>query len=145
MFRHVLIPTDGSDLSQKAIDGGIALAKSLGARVTILMASQPFRLVSTMPRMVTDTKEQYMEEAASSARRRLRLAENRARFAGLECDTAHVFHEHPYEAIIETARARDCDVIVMASRGRRGVAAAVLGGETQRVLMRCQIPVLVWR
>jgi nucleotide-binding universal stress UspA family protein len=145
MFRHVLIPTDGTELSQKAVIRGIALAKSIEARLTILMASPPFHVISTTPRMLTNTKEQYMDEAASSARKHLKLAENRARFAGLRCDTTHVFHDYPYQAIIEVAQARDCDLIVMATRGHRGIAAMLLGGETQELLTHCEIPVLVWR
>jgi nucleotide-binding universal stress UspA family protein len=145
MFQHILIPTDGSELSRKAVTGGIALAKSMGARITVVMASSPFHIVATMPRMVTDTKDQYLKDAEASARTHLQDADELARASGVRCDTAHVFDEHPYRVIIETAQARECDLIVMASHGRRGIAAVLLGSETQKVLTHCTIPVLVWR
>ena len=145
MFKHILIPSDGSDLSRKAIAGGIAFARSMGARITVLTSSSPFHIVAVDPMMVTDTKERYTEDAEASARKHLKEAEDAARAADVRCETVHLFAEHPYQAIIETGQARGCDLILMASHGRRGVVAALLGSETQKVLTHGKLPVLVWR
>ena len=145
MFKHILIPTDGSELSDKAMKGGIALAKSVSARITFLTSSRPFHLVAVNAVMVTDTKEQYMKDAEALARRHMQGPEDAARASGVRCDIAHVFSEHPYDAIIGTAQTRDCDLILMASHGRKGMSALLIGSETQKVLTHCRIPVLVWR
>jgi nucleotide-binding universal stress UspA family protein len=145
MFKHVLIPTDGSELSGKAVASGAAFAKSIGARITFITSSPPWQVAAITPVMVTDTKEQYAADMEDVARKMLAQAEGVARAAGVACESVHVFNEHPYQAIIDTARARDCDVVLMASHGRRGAAALVLGSETQKVLTHCKLPVLVWR
>jgi nucleotide-binding universal stress UspA family protein len=145
MFQHILIPTDGSTLARKAVTGGVTFAKSVRARITLLMVSSPFHVVATAPLMVTATKDEYLKEAEASARRSLQDADDLARASDVRCQTVHVFDEHPYRAIIETAQSRACDLIVMASHGRRGIAAMLLGSETQKVLTHCTIPVLVWR
>ena len=146
MFKHILIPNDGSDLSEKAFTNGITLAKSFGARITIVTATAPFHMVALEPIMLTpDLEDRYMQEAESLAQQRLKTHADKAAAAGVECTTVHVFNNHPYEAIIETANTAGCDVIFMASHGRRGVAALLLGGETHKVLTHCKIPVIVWR
>ncbi len=145
MFKHILIPSDGSELSRQAIKSGTAFAQSVGARITVLTASSPFHVIAIQAMMVSATKEQYAADAESAARKHLKDAEETARAADVRCETVHVFAEHPYQAIIETAQARGCDLILMASHGRKGVAAALLGSETQKVLTHCKLPVLVWR
>ncbi len=145
MHRHILIPTDGSPLSQAAVEYGIALAKSVGAKVTILTVSTPFHTFAIEPVMVTDTPEQYTKQAAAVATRYLNAAKEIALAAGISCETLHVEHDHPYQAIIDTATRRLCDLIVMASHGRHGIAAAVLGSETNKVLTHSNVPVLVVR
>ncbi|MDR3484796.1 MAG: universal stress protein [Bradyrhizobium sp.] len=145
MHRHILIPTDGSALSQAAVEYGIALAKSVDAKVTVLTVSTPFHILAVEPGMVTDTAEQHAKQAAAHAKKYLDTAKEVALAAGVVCETVHLEHDHPYLAIIETAARKSCDLIVMASHGRRGISAAVLGSETSKVLTHSSIPVLVVR
>jgi nucleotide-binding universal stress UspA family protein len=145
MYRHILIPTDGSELSQKAVASGAAMAKAIGAKVTVVTVSTPFHTFAVEPDMVTDTREEYEKHAAASAAKYLHAAKQAASAAGVDCDTVHVEHPHPYQAIIDTATQKACDLIVMASHGRRGISAVVLGSETLKVLTHSAIPVLVVR
>ena len=145
MHRHILIPTDGSELSQNAIDYGVALAKSVNAKVTVLTVSTPFQTFAVEPGLVTDTPEQYKKRMATLAAKYLNIAKEAAMAAGVSCETMHVEHDQPYRAIIETAARKSCDLIVMASHGRRGISAIVLGSETVKVLTHSTIPVLVVR
>jgi nucleotide-binding universal stress UspA family protein len=145
MYRHILIPTDGTELSQKAIRHGVALAKELKARVTAVTVSVPFHILALDPAMVTDTAEGYAQRMMEAIEKYLGVAKDAAAAAAVTCDAIHVEHEHPYRAIIDTAKSRGCDLIVMASHGRRGVAAIVLGSETVKVLTHSTIPVLVYR
>ncbi len=145
MHRHILIPTDGSALSQAAVEYGVALAKSVGARVTVLTVCTPFHIFAAEPAMVTDTAEQYAKRTAALATRYLDSAKEVASMAGVRCETLRIEHEHPYLAIIATAMEQSCDLIVMASHGRRGISAVVLGSETNKVLTHSTIPVLVVR
>ena len=145
MHKHILIPTDGSDLSEKAIGYGITLAKSVGARVTVVTVTAPFHVFAVLPTMITDTPEQHELHAGEIAEKYLKGARLSAAAVGLTCQTVHVVHEHPYRAIIETAARNSCDLIVMASHGRGGVSAMLLGSETVKVLTHCTIPVLVFR
>jgi nucleotide-binding universal stress UspA family protein len=145
MYRHILVPTDGSQLSQNAIAHGLALAKSINAKVTILTVSTPFHTFAVEPEMVTDTPEQYAKHSAIRTAKYLNSAKEAAAAAGVNCDTVHVEHDHPYQAIIDTAAREPCDLIVMASHGRRGVSAIILGSETVKVLTHSAVPVLVVR
>ncbi len=145
MHRHILIPTDGSELSRNAIDYGMALAKSVNAKVTVLTVSMPFYTLAVEPGMITDTPDQYGKRMATLAARYLNVATQAASAAGVSCETMHVEHDQPYLAIIETAAQKGCDLILMASHGRRGISAIVLGSETVKVLTHSTIPVLVVR
>jgi nucleotide-binding universal stress UspA family protein len=145
MYKHILIPTDGSELSEHAIHEGIALATTLGAQVTGLTVFPPFHTFTMQPMMVTDTAEQYRKDCLAFGEKYLRKIEDAARAAGVRCDVVHAMHDHPYAAIIDTAQTRGCDLIVMASHGRKGMSAVVLGSETTKVLTHSQIPVLVCR
>ena len=145
MHRHILIPTDGSDLSIEAVQYGTALAKATNARVTGVTVSSPFHVLAVEPDMITDTAESYRTRTAAVAARRLAQVQDAATAAGVACDVVHVEHEHPYQAIIEVADSKGCDLIVMASHGRRGLSALVLGSETVKVLTHSAIPVLVCR
>jgi nucleotide-binding universal stress UspA family protein len=145
MHRHILIPTDGSELSQNAIDYGMALAKSVNAKVTVLTVSMPFRTFAIEPGMVTDTPEGYGRRIATLAAKYLNVAMEASLAAGVSCETMHLEHGQPYLAIIETAARKSCDLIVMASHGRRGISAIVLGSETVKVLTHSTIPILVVR
>ena len=145
MYKHILIPTDGSELSKKAVDHGIGLAKALNAKVTAVTVSEPFHIFAVEPGMVTDTPDEYKKRIAVLATKYLKAAKDAATAASVPCDVVQVEHEHPYETIIDTARKRGCDAIVMASHGRRGVSAVVLGSETVKVLTHSTTPVVVVR
>jgi len=145
MYTNILIPTDGSELAVKAVRHGIALAQKIGAKVTALTVSPPFHTFTTDTQMIEDTPAQYQTRMRDHAQKTLGAIASAAQTAGVACEIVHVEHEHPYQAIIDTAEAKGCDLIVMASHGRRGIAAIVLGSETVKVLTHCKIPVLVHR
>lgn len=145
MYKHILIPTDGSPLADDAVKQGLTLAKTLNAKVTVLTVTPPFHVFAVEPMMVTDTREKYDEDAAAMAERRFAFAREAAKVAGVVYEDAHAVAEHPWAAIIETAQNRGCDLIFMASHGRRGVSALVLGSETTKVLTHSKIPTLVCR
>lgn len=145
MFKHVLIATDGSPLSEQAAQQAVQLAKSLSARVTAITVSPPFRVFATNAVMITDTEDVYNQECEGRAEGYLGVIKAAAQASGVGFAGKHVFHDHPYAAIIETASESGCDVICMASHGRRGIAALVLGSETVKVLTHSKIPVVVWR
>jgi nucleotide-binding universal stress UspA family protein len=141
MYKHILIPTDGSPLSANAIEQGIGLAKVLGAKVTGITVSIPFDTSALDPLMVRDTAEQYKKDCEDRAEKFLGTIRLAAEAAGVECEVVHVT-ANPHEGIIDTALSRGCDLIFMASRGHKGVSALVLGSET---LTHSKIPVLVCR
>ena len=145
MYKHILIPTDGSELSAKAITEGVALAKALNAEVTAITVSETFHTFSLNPLVVTDMPEQYEKDSDARAEKYLRETENAAKAAGVPYEGIHVIHDYPYEAIIAAAKERGCDLIVMASHGRKGMSAVVLGSETVKVLTHSNIPTLVCR
>jgi nucleotide-binding universal stress UspA family protein len=145
MHTHILIPTDGSELSDEAIQYGTSLAKAVNAKVTGVTVSTPFHFFAVEPAVVTDTLESYRQRMATVAAQRLAKVKEAADAAGVSCEIVHLEHEHPYKAIIDIANARGCDLIVMASHGRRGISAIVLGSETVKVLTHSTIPVLVYR
>jgi|SRR5580704_434232 nucleotide-binding universal stress UspA family protein len=145
MYTHILIPTDGSELAGEAVRHGIALAQRIAAKVTALTVSPPFHTFTTDTQMIEDTSAQYQTRMRNHDEKTLSAIADAARTADVACEIVHVEHEHPYRAIIDTADAKACDLIVMASHGRRGIAAIVLGSETLKVLTHCKIPVLVHR
>lgn len=145
MYKKILIPTDGSELAEKAVQHGITLAKEIGAKITVLTVSAPFHTFTFETRMVEDTADEYKKRAKAYAAKTLDAVATMAKGTGVACNTIHIEHQHPYQAIIDTARSNGCDLIVMASHGRRGVSAIVLGSETVKVLTHSKIPVLVYR
>ena len=145
MFKHILLPTDGSELSERAILKGIELAKVIQARVTGLYVAPEFRVFTTRSDMLEETKAEFAKESNARAEQYLRVIASMAREAGVQSDTAHEVSDHPYESIIKVARERSCDLVVMASHGRSGARGILLGSVTQKVLTHCTIPVLVLR
>jgi nucleotide-binding universal stress UspA family protein len=145
MYTNILIPTDGSELAGKAVQHGIALAKRIGAKTTALTVLPPFHIFTTDTQMIEDTPAQYQARMQKHAEKILAAVSHSAQVAGVVCETVHVEHEHPYQAIIDTAGSKGCDLIVMASHGRHGISAIVLGSETIKVLTHSKIPVLVHR
>jgi nucleotide-binding universal stress UspA family protein len=145
MYKKILLPTDGSSLSASAITHGVALAKSTGATVVGMTVSVPFHTFALDPMMISDTKESYKKDCEMRATKDLDAITAAACAAGVSCEVMHVESEHPYEGIIDTAKTVGCDLIVMASHGRKGASAFVLGSETVKVLTHSKIPVLVCR
>lgn len=147
MFKHILIPTDGSKHSARAIAAGVKLAKQLRARVTgLFVAPAPTPLVyeGIVPvgYMPPDEHAKVIERAAA---RYLGAIERAAKAAGVRCVCTKLTSEYPADAILATAKRRKCDLIFMASHGRRGLSAIILGSETHKVLTHSKIPVLVYR
>ena len=145
MYKSILIPTDGSELAGKAVQHGMTFAKEIGAKITVLTVTVPFHVFTLDPQVVEDTADQYKKRSQEHAAKLLDSLAKAANKAGVACQTVQVEHEHPYQAIIDAAKSKGCDLIVMASHGRRGVSALVLGSETVKVLTHTKIPVLVHR
>jgi nucleotide-binding universal stress UspA family protein len=145
MFKHILIPTDGSDLSRKAILYGVRLAKESGAKVTGLTVAEPYR-VATMDTVLIPVDEgDYEEQSRLLTDKAMEQVKMAADAAAVPCETIREVNDQPYRAIIDAAQALQCDLIVMASHGRRGISALLLGSETAKVLTHSTIPVLVYR
>jgi nucleotide-binding universal stress UspA family protein len=145
MYKRILLPTDGSEASRRAVQSGIDFARGIGAEVVGLHVTPPFHVLTANSQMLEDTPEQYATDCSLRSRRILTDVESAARDAGITFRLEHASSNDPYEAIIETARRLRCDLIVMASHGRRGIKGLLLGSETQKVLVHSAIPVLVHR
>jgi nucleotide-binding universal stress UspA family protein len=145
MFQHILVPTDGSPLSAAAIEKTLDFAREAGAKVTVVAATEPFHVFSADSKQIADTRATYEQHVKAEAAHHLAEAERKAKALGVQCKAVQVEQEHPYKAIIDTAKKSGCDLIAMASHGRRGVSALVIGSETNKVLTHSSIPVLVYR
>lgn len=148
MFKHILLPTDGSKLADRAIVRGMALAKSVGAKLTLLTVVPEFRMIAdesfAVP-MSAELKSRYEKEAKARAAKKLETVRQRMTRAGLKSDVVLIASDLPYQQIIAVAGKRKCDLVVMASHGRRGLTGLLLGSETVKVLTHSKIPVLVVR
>lgn len=147
MFRNILVPTDGSPLSRRAIRQAVQFAKEQKAHVTGLYVAPPYK-----PGVLEDagllnfvTPRQHEERARATARGHLKAIETAAAAAGVRCDTLHALSDFPYDEIVRAARRRKCDLIYMASHGRRGISRLLLGSQTSKVLALTTIPVIVCR
>ena len=145
MFRHILIPTDGSSLSSAAVENALHFAQEAGAQVTLLTVIEPFHVFSLAPDQVSSSSAEFHQHAAAQADRILSMAEAQGKALGVQCASVSVEHDQPHEVIVGTALQRNCDLIAMASHGRRGLSAVVLGSQTMKVLAHSKIPVLVYR
>lgn len=145
MFEHILLPTDGSPLSEIAIRKGIELARSIQAKVTGLCVLPKQRYFSYDSELSGDVRKQIAAVCRTEVEKHLSFIDAAAREAGVPCETAHETNDRPYEAIIAVAEKKKCDLILMASHGRLGVEGFLLGSETQKVLAHSKIPVLVYR
>jgi nucleotide-binding universal stress UspA family protein len=145
MFTHILLPTDGSTLSDMAIEKGIQLARSLHAKVTGLCVVHRVYSSYYDPEIPGGLTEQAEAQMRTDAKVHLAALARVAQLAGVECEVVVETSDQPFEAILMTAEEKGCDLIVMASHGRRGVAGILLGSETQKVLTHSKIPVLVLR
>lgn len=149
MFKHILIPTDGSTLAAKGIRAGVRLAKSLGARVTGLYVVFPYvppmygeAAMYYVPGLSPQDAKKIYEKQATRA---LAAVQKEAKKAGVRCQVKQVTAGQPWEAILRTARSARCDAIAMASHGRSGFGGAILGSETTHVIAKAKVPVIVVR
>lgn len=147
MFKHILVPTDGSALSDSTVARAVSFAKETGARITFFYSQPDFPMPIYGEGALIDptTPEQFAKSAASEAEAILSKARGAAEAAGVACDSDTAVNEVPYEAIIDAADRHGCDLIFMASHGRRGISSLLLGSETNKVLTHSKIPVLVYR
>jgi nucleotide-binding universal stress UspA family protein len=141
----MLLATDGSELSRIAIQKGVQLAKAIQARVTGIYATPEMRYYTYETEIPAEVKEKTARQFKAASEKYLGVIAMAAKEAGVACDTVSEISDQPHEAIIAAAEARKCDLIVMASHGRRGVKGLLLGSETQKVLTHSKIPVLVIR
>jgi nucleotide-binding universal stress UspA family protein len=149
MFKHILIATDGSELAGKAVEQGLALAKAMNADVTAVTVTEPWDAF-TMAALAERQQQSnpvagYEERMAAEANRILWSVAEAAKKRDVPCATVYVKDKHPAEGIIETAQTRGCDLIVMASHGRRGIARLLLGSQASNVVTLSPVPVLVCR
>jgi nucleotide-binding universal stress UspA family protein len=147
MYQNILIPTDGSPLSLEAISAGVDLAKALGARVTGFYAAPPatpLEYKGMFPIGYGDPVERA-RAIEKTANENLAVIKNAAKTAGVPCGVEHVTDDFPADAIVSAAMRNKCDVIFIASHGRHGFKASLLGSETQKVLAQSKIPVIVHR
>lgn len=145
MYKHLLIATDGSKLSDKAVAQSIELAQVLGAKLTAFYAAPDYPLPAYADGVVYEplSRKEYAKLAAEDAQKILDAVTAKATAGGVECATSFAISSAPWEAIIAAAKKAKCDAIVMASHGRRGVSALLLGSETQKVLTHGKLPVIV--
>ena len=146
MYKNILIATDGSSLAEKAVTHGLSLAKAIGARVTAVIVESPFSLYSVPESRIPQMAEAFAQHAEHVKQHATQVLDHVAKMANdarVACEGVQVEHDHPYEAIITTANDRGCDLIVMASHGRSGLTALLLGSVTNKVLTHTKLPVLV--
>jgi len=142
MYRNILVPTDGSDITSKAVQTAITLAKTLGAKISTISVKEPFPY-SAISEMQPVPPQEFYDAQERIAAARVKSVVDAAALEGLTCSGHTVEALHPWEAITDYAKAQGCDLIVMASHGRRGVSALLLGSETQKVLTHSAVPILI--
>jgi nucleotide-binding universal stress UspA family protein len=145
MFKHILLPTDGSPVSIAGVEKGIELAAALQAKVTVLVVIEQFHVLTLNPTQLESSRKDYEGVATRHATEALEAAKAKAEAAGVTFATKLLHGDHPHEVIVEAAKSEGCDLIAMASHGRRGVSLMVLGSQTSRVLAHATVPVLVLR
>jgi nucleotide-binding universal stress UspA family protein len=143
MFKHILVATDGSELAQKAVSQGLELAKRLDARVTAVTVTEPWPVAMAGGMMVGSPIKEYEQVVNQEANRVLSDVSELAGKLGVACSAVHLADQYPAEGIVEQVKANGCDLIVMASHGRRGLAKVVLGSQAIKVLALSTVPVLV--
>ena len=144
MYHRILFPTDGSEITEKALQSAIGLARLAGAQLAVLSVKEPFPY-SAISEMQPVPPQEYFDAQERVAAARVKAAIDSATAAGITCQGHTVEALHPWEAILDHAKTTGCDLIVMASHGRRGMSALLLGSETQKVLTHGTLPVLVIR
>ena len=144
MFKRILFPTDGSDITNKAMQTALSLARLSGAEIKTLAVKEPFPY-SAVSEMQPVPPQEFFDAQERVAAARVKVVTAAAEAAGVRCQGHTVEALHPWEAILDHAKAQGCDLIVMASHGRRGMSALLLGSETQKVLTHSTLPILVVR
>lgn len=142
MFKNILVPTDGSAVTSKAVQAAVELAQQFKGQIHALSVKEPFPY-SALSEMQPVPPQEFYDAQERIAVARVKAVVDEAQAAGVQCSGHTVEALHPWEAIIDHAKAQNCDLVVMASHGRRGVAALLLGSETQRVLTHSPLPVLI--
>lgn len=145
IYKHILIATDGSELAAKGVSEGLRLAKELKAKVSAVTVTEPWTMVFGDAEVESVPIEKYQESMNESAKKTLNAVAEEAKSQGLTCQILHAQNQHPGEGILSAAKEHGCDLIVMSSHGRRGLAGLILGSQTVTVLTHSQIPVLVIR
>lgn len=147
MFKHILLPTDGSPVSSKAVKRGIEFAKKIGARVTALHVVSSFRFMAGEGAMELNPalRKRFEDEGRARGKEILEAIAKQARAKGVRCATVCVAGDQSFNDIVATARRSKCDLIMMASHGRRGISSLLLGSVTSKVLLHSKVPVLVVR
>lgn len=145
MLDHILIPTDGTEISIQAAAFGVQLAKRMGAKVTAVTVTTPADAIMVGEVCVIRNTEEYEEKASASAGVMLDAVSKLATDAGVACEKVHARSPLPWHGILEAAKSRNADMIVMASHGRRGLSAMLIGSETQKVVNHSHIPVTIYR
>lgn len=144
MYKRILVPTDGSEITAKAVQCAVDMAKLTGAEIFAIAVKEPFPY-SAISEMQPVPPQEFYDAQERIAAARVKAVQDAAQAAGVAAQAHTVEALHPWEAIIDHAKTQGCDLVVMASHGRRGIAALMLGSETQRVLIHTQLPVLVVR
>ena len=145
MYKHILLATDGSELSDRALKFGIKVAQCSDAKVTVITAIRPWHTVAPGEMMLAFPEAEYLKGATANAQSILDRAEKIAQEANVECEALLILRKEPWQAITEAAEDHGCDLIVMGSHGRSGLSKLILGSETQKVLTHATVPVLVHR
>lgn len=145
MYKHILLPVDGSELSLRAADAGIALARQLGAHVHALHVVVPLPAIPFLNDIIVTSDADYTDSAEEAGARYLAAVREHAQAAGVACQSSLETDPHPHRAIVAVARREGCDLIVMGSHGWRGLDRLLLGSEAQRVILESDVPVLVNR
>ncbi len=148
MYKHILIATDGSELADKALEHGLAMAKCDNASVSVVTVTEPWSAIEMAQRAREHRRDpvgEFEALATEGAKRILDSALKRAEASGVPAAAVHVKDQYPAEGIIETARDKGCDLIVLASHGRRGLPRLLLGSQAYEVLTRCAVPALIVR
>jgi nucleotide-binding universal stress UspA family protein len=145
VFKHILLPTDGSPAAESAVHACIRFARQTGASITAIHVMPVLHMFTYEPGVTESVHEQVRKERELHSKKYLELVDQRAAAAGVPCTSILMTSDYPYEAIIEAARSSHCDLIAMASHGRKGIKGLLLGSETQKVLTHSAIPVLVFR
>ncbi len=145
MYKHILIATDGSELAHKAVVQGFALAKAVGAKVTVVTVTEPWTAVVPGEMGMAFPVDEYEKGASENASGILATVKREADAAGVTCETVHMADQYPADGIIATAKDKACDLIVMASHGRRGLSRLLIGSQANQVVVHSDVPVLVVR